>query len=254
MPLLDLLPLAAYQYMIVFARIGAILVLMPVVGESYVPTRSRLAFGLAVAFLMTPVIGPILPVQPASGFGLAALVAGELTIGLFIGICAQIVISALQTAGITIAYQAGLANALIFNPVSAQQSSIIGSFLVSFGVTIVVVSDLHHLFFLAMRDSYVLLPPGDFGRVEDFNRMIVELVSGSFSLGLRLASPFIVVGLIFYLGIGLLSRLMPQIQIFFVAIPIQIIISIGIMLPALSVIGLIFLDYFNDKIGAFVIR
>ena len=145
-----------------------------------------------------------------------------------------------------------LANALVDDPSAAQQGSIAGSFLTLIAVLSIFALDLHHLLLQAVVESYGLFPPGEPLPVGDLSQVITQTVSKSFLLSFQIAAPFVAVGGIFYLGIGLLSRLMPQVQIFFVAMPLQVVIGLVVLFFALPVAIRWFLVHYEEAILPFV--
>ena len=228
----QLVPADLFSLLLVFARIGSAIMLLPGFGEVYVSGRIRLIIGLALAVVITPVVGTGLPGLPAGPLELFVLIGGEILIGLFLGALARLLISALHVAGVIVGYQSSLANAMLFDPSTAQQGSLIGTFLTVLGIFLIFIANLHHVMLLALIDSYTLFTPGAPLPVGDFAEMASRLVAQSFTLALKISAPVVVIGLIFYLGLGLLARLMPQVQVFFIAIPLQT--ALGFFLLALT--------------------
>jgi flagellar biosynthetic protein FliR len=193
-----------------------------------------------------------MPGLPATPLALFVLLFGEITIGVFLGLIGRIMLVALHTTGTVISFQIGMANAFVFDAATSQQASLPSMFLTVLGVLIIFTANLHHLMLRAVVDSYTLFTPGVMPPIEDFSQFISRLVADSFILGIQLAGPFMAVGLIFYLGIGLLARLMPQVQIFFIALPMQIMFGILVVALTLSAALMWFLDSFEmSLIGAF---
>ncbi|HEY4635418.1 MAG TPA: flagellar biosynthetic protein FliR [Rhodospirillales bacterium] len=249
----QLLTLNLFGFFLVFARVGTALAAMPGFGAAYVPTDMRLAIGLAIAFVMTPALIAEMPAMPASVSGIAILIGGEMLIGAFLGTIATILMGALQTAGTLIAYVASLANALIQDPIAEQQSSTVASFLLVMGVVLVFTSDLHHLMLRAVADSYSLVTPGEPFPAADVSQIMARRVADAFALGLRLSAPFVIVGLTFYVGLGFLGRLMPQLQVFFFGLPIQIGIQIWVMAIAVTGMMMAFLQSFGEVYQGFTL-
>ena len=183
---------------------------------------------------------------------LAFMVVSEIAVGLFIGATARLIMSALHVAGNVIAMQMSLAFAQSVDPTQGQQGVLIGNFLSLLAVTLIFVTGLDHLLIAAMRDSYEIFKPGEMIPVGDFSQMAVKMVSGAFQLGVQLAAPFLVFGLVFYLGIGILSRLMPQIQIFFIAMPANIAAGFLLLMFLLGALMTWFLQSFEQSISMFV--
>ncbi len=243
---LNLLPADLFAFFVVFARAGTALMFMPGFGEVYVPARLRLVVALALALLLTPVVASTLPGLPASTLRLAAILFGEITVGAFLGLVGRIISSAVHTTGTVLAFQTGLANALGYDPVAAEQSAVTAMFLSTAGVLVVFLGDLHHLMLRALADSYNVFIPGVMPPMGDFAKVITRLVGDTFVLGVQLASPFIAVGLVFYLGVGVLARLMPQVQIFFIAMPVQIFLGFTVLAATIAAILGWFANRFPD--------
>lgn len=221
--------LAAYAF--VFCRMGAALMFMPGFGDGTVNVRARLMLALAISVALGDAYGA--PDLLTSGFWPAAVVVfGELTIGLFLGLAARLAIAALQSAGTIIAAQISLANALSYDAVSAQQGALPANFLTMTGVVLLFVTDLHHLLLAGVAASYETFPPGAPLPVDGFAEAVATLASEGFAVALALAAPFVLVGLTVSLGMGLLARLMPQVQVFFIVMPLQI--GVGLALFALT--------------------
>lgn len=249
----EILTLNIFGFFLIFARIGSALALMPGFSAGFVPVRMRLVVALGISFVLSPVLIADLPVRPPTFTGVAILIIGEVLIGAFFGTIAQILIGALQTAGTVIAYMSSMANALIQDPIAEQQSSTVAGFLLIAGTVLIFVTDSHHLMIRAIVDSYSLLEPGRALPAGDMANVIGRQVADSFALGLRLASPFVIIGLTYYIGLGLLGRLMPQLQVFFFGLPVQIGIQIWVLAITFSGIMMVFLQNFTDTYQNFIL-
>ncbi|HEY5237862.1 MAG TPA: flagellar biosynthetic protein FliR [Rhizomicrobium sp.] len=240
-------------YALVFARIGAMVMLMPAIGEAAVPPRVRLALALAITFALTPELAGFYPaVIPNDVLNLGVLLIRETIAGLAIGSAARIIISALQIGGNLIATQTGLAYAQTIDPTQNQAGAIVGNFFTLLGTTMIFLTDLHYLAIEAIQGSYRMLPPGADFPTADFAELSVRLVSGTFLLGLELATPFLVFGFVVTASIGLLARLMPQFQVFFVAMPINILAGFLLMMLLLGTLMTVFLNFYAAQFSAFL--
>ncbi len=128
-----------FVFMLVFARVGTAFLLLPGFGAAYVSRRVRLALAVAVAVVLVPTLDKVMPPLPDSPIVLMLLLGGEVVIGAFLGTIASLLAQSLQTAGMIISYQSGLANATMFNPTMAQQTSLIGTLLSTMGVLLIFV-------------------------------------------------------------------------------------------------------------------
>tara|TARA_R110000868_G_scaffold151621_2_gene376130 strand:- start:4589 stop:5350 length:762 start_codon:yes stop_codon:yes gene_type:complete len=249
---IEFLPQTAFVFMLVFARLASMVMLLPAIGENAVPPQVRIILAMLLTAIMTPLVSDSYSAIPVSVAGLAMTVIYEVLIGIFVGMSARLVMSALHVAGNIIAMQTGLAFAQNIDPMQGTQSALIANFLSMTAVTLMFVTGMHHLLIAAMRDSYALFPPGEGFPVGDFLQLAVQMISGAFLLGVQLASPFIVFGLVFYIGIGLLSKLMPQIQIFFIAMPANIGFGLSLFLLILGAMMTWFLQGFEQTMHMFV--
>lgn len=222
-----------YAFMLVFTRVGTAMMIMPGIGDGFVPPRVRLLFALAFSAVLTPVLMPALPEFNEAGPAFMLLMCGEFLMGAFIGGIARIFMTGLDTAGMLISMHMGLANAQIFNPAFATQGSIMGAFLSVTGALILFATNLHHLLLGALMDSYRSFPPGQLNMhiVGDMASAISTAVSQAFTIGFHFAMPFMLVTMMIYIAMGVLARVMPQLQVFILSMPIQI--TVGLMLFAL---------------------
>jgi len=241
----ELLPAEIFSYLLVFARIGTTIAILPGFGESYVSPRIRLLLALAITVMLTPILADKLPPLPSSPIELALLVAGEGMVGLFIGSVARMLLSTLAAGGAILAFSSGLANAMLFNPMLSDQGALPGVFLSVLGLLLIFVTDTHHLMLMALLDGYSIFLPGGILLFGDFADVLAQVLAGSFRMGLQIAAPFLMYGLVFNVGMGLLARLMPQMPIFFVALPVQILLGLCTMLITFPAALLWFLNYYQ---------
>jgi flagellar biosynthetic protein FliR len=230
----DAITATVFAGALVFIRVGAMVMLLPGFGETFVPPRIRLAFAVTAAILLAPTLGADLPGPPEDPGLLAVLIGGEMLVGLVIGAVARLFMTALAVAGQVVGLQTGLAFAQAVDPALGQQGAIAGAFLNLTALTLIFVSGLHHLFLLGVRGSYEAFPPGMPIPAGDAAEWALQAFTRSFALGIQMAAPLLVFGLVFYLALGVLSRLMPQAQIFFIAMPSSILIGFAIFAVTLG--------------------
>ena len=171
------LPALAAAFLLMFARIGTMVMLLPGLGEMSVPARVR----LTVALVLTAVLLP--PHRKAYAVDLSALgpvllmLVQEMLIGAVLGLTARLTISALQVAGSVVAQQLGLGFVTAVDPTQGQQGMLVGNFLTMLGVTLIFATDLHHLVIAALNDSYTLFQPGEMPLVGDVAQHVTRTVA-----------------------------------------------------------------------------
>ncbi len=240
-----------FAFMITFVRVGTALFLMPGIGDTYTPSRVRLYMALGLTLIIAPIVKGHLPEEIPATFVMFSMLMTEFFIGAFIGMFSRILMMALDTAGMMISMQAGLANAQLFNPAFASQGSIFGAFLIMSGMMLLFATDMHHMFIWGIVNSYDTFPLGELPDKGGIAHIISNAVSASFSTGIRMAAPFIVITTVLYIGMGVLARLMPQIQVFMLAIPAQIMIAFLVMALTISAGLMFWLSFYEEGMHFF---
>jgi flagellar biosynthetic protein FliR len=235
----------------IFARIGAVLLMLPGVGESYVPPRIRLSLALVVSLALWPVVAGSLPGLPATLGGMAGWILREVLVGLAIGALLRSFLTVLATAGEVVALQTTLAFAQTANPMQAQPGSTISAFLMLFGTTLIFATNTHHLFIAGLVGSYELLAPVKPLVTGDFASLAVRTIGDAFMLGVQLSAPVLVFAIIFNLASGLVGRVMPAFQVYFAAAPLSIILGLSVFALSLGVMGTVFIDRYRDLARVF---
>ena len=236
---------------LIFARLGALVMLIPGVGETFVPVRIRLSFSLALALVFVPLVGQSMPPLPAAVSGVALAVIREVLIGLMIGSVLRFFLSSLGTAGEIMSIQSTLGFSQTANPTQAAPSTSISTFLGLLGLVLIMTTNLHHLFLSAIVRSYSLFPLGKDLPLKDASMLAIQTVSRSFALGLQLAAPVVAFSLIFNIATGLVGRVMPQFQVYFVTSPLMVLFALSIIALSLGVIGMVWIDHYRDLLAVF---
>ncbi|MBX3535515.1 MAG: flagellar type III secretion system protein FliR [Xanthobacteraceae bacterium] len=244
---ISFLPALAVTFMLMFARLGTMTMLMPGIGERGIPTRIRLVTALMLTLVLLPIYRSNYPTVPMANFApIVGLLIQEVIVGAVLGLTARLTLSALEVAGATIANQMGLGFATAVDPNQGQQGIIVGNLLAMLGVALIFATDLHHLAIGALDQSYSLFRPGEFLPTSDVTQLMLTVVSGAFKIGVQLAAPFLVFGLLFNLGLGLLARLMPQLQVFFLGLPISLMIGFAMLFAFVGAVMLGFLGHLES--------
>lgn len=247
-----LAPAKIFVIFATFARVGAMFMTAPAFGDASMAPIARLGAAFVLSLALAPVVAPYYPPEPATPIGVVGLIGGELLIGVFLGFVAKTFFAALNVAGQIAAMQIGLSAAQAFDPTQQVQGAIIGGFLAVLAATLVFVTDLHHVLIAATVDSYRFLAPGVTPAFGDMAQTMLETLSTAFSLGLRLAAPFVVFGVAFYAGAGVLARLMPQVQVFFILMPGQVLAGLLIFAATAGLLMTTFLGEFEAYYSRFL--
>ena len=252
--LAELVPTEIFGFFLVFVRLGAALMLLPGIGERFIPVRIRLAVAIVLTLAIGPVVVDTLPPLPPQFLEMFLLLLSEMVIGVLIGGMARMAMAGLHVAGTLIAFQTSLGFALFLDPTQGTQGALVATFLNILGLVLIFATDLHLLMIQGLADSYILFVPGALPQATELAQLATQFVSGAFRIGVQIAAPFIVYGLVFYISLGILARLMPQFQVFFIALPLQILVGLTILALVLPAAMMWFLNHFENNIALFLVR
>ena len=246
--LADLLAGELFTALLTFARVGTALMILPVFGEPYVLSRQRLVLGLLLSAALAPALDG-LPPQPAEPARLALLVGGEIAVGVLIGAVTRLAMAALHVAGTIAAMQSGLSAAAFFDPNEATQGTLPGNLFATTALTAMVAADLHHLLLRALAASYDRLPPGVGLPAGDAVQLLTTLGDAAIRTGLELAAPLVVASILANLALGVLGRMVPALQILSLALPLQLLLSLGLMMLCLAGVVAGFGSFLQEALG-----
>lgn len=219
-------------FLVILARMAAMIGALPIFTSSQAAMRLRLGLAAAVSVLLFPVLDIRLSGQQTTALGFGLVIAQETLLGLLMGFTTQLLFFAVQLGGTIVGYQMGFAAANILDPQNQQQIPLLSQFQNVFAILIFLALNVHHLILRVMARSYDILPPGglDFsgGAVTFFARMTGEM----FALGLQLIAPCMVVLMLSMFILGIMSRVFSQLQVFLLSFPINI--SLALIIIGLS--------------------
>ena len=231
-----------FLVLIVFCRIGSAFLFMPGIGESYIPPRVKLlfAFALSLALSIYVPFNAFIPENPSVLFG---LIFFETIVGLWIGVVSRVILISLQYAGLIAGQVSALANAFAPNVGAFEGATVLSTFLMLGGVMVVFAADLHHFIIRSFIMSYDVFPLGVL-HDGDMALQLAKAVSVSAYLGFSMSAPFLVMGIVVNVGLGLANRMMPTLPVFFVATSILITLGIYIMTKVVPNVINLFIETF----------
>lgn len=241
-----------FAFLFIFARLGAAFMVLPGFAEMYVNVRARLMLALMFSLALVPLLGPYVPEMPASPASLTVLLIGETIVGVFFGMLSRFMISVMHVAGSVISYQSSLAIATLFDAGVGGQTTTISNFLGLSAIVFIFAMDLHHVMLNGIVQSYQLFVPGEFPVIGDMANMLGQVATDMFRIAIQIAAPHMAFAMLFYLGSGVLARLMPQMQVFFVIMPMHIMVSFFILLAVLPTIMFVLDDYMRETLTGFL--
>ncbi len=219
--LLANLPSLAFAFSLVLCRTSVVVMLLPGLGEAEPPAMVRAGLALALSLLLLPGVAAAVHDAPAPGLG-AAMVAAELLTGAVLGWLARLPALALSMAGAMVSYMLGLSSVVQPDPALGGQSAALARLFGLVAPVLILSTGLYALPLSALAGSYAIMPPGGGLPAGGIADLIVQAIGASFGLALRLAAPFLLAGIVWQFALGLLARLVPQLQVYTAAAPGQI--------------------------------
>jgi len=233
-------------FLLVMVRFSGLMVSAPMLGSSNLPVAAKVGLSFFGALLITPTL-PMLEVGlPDEPISFALLAIGELIIGLLVGFVVGLIFAAVQVGGQIMDLQTGFGMMNVFNPALESQFPIFGFFLFILAVLYMVVTNLHHLMIVGFVHTFEVIPIGGFMARPELLWEITRWGDAMFLDGLIIAAPVAAAMMLAYVTMGLIGRVIPQIQLFVVGFPLTI--ATGLIVTALSIgIYLRILDGMFDR-------
>jgi flagellar biosynthetic protein FliR len=225
---IDNLPLQASAFLILFARVGAVLMLLPLFSEEAVPGRIRLLVSFAMSLGLWGMLGPTVLPAASDGDALAGVLVTEMAIGLALGMIVRLMFQAAVMAASIASMQIGLSSALMFDPSLGGQMPVLAKLVVLTATLVCLAFGLHHLWIGAIIRSYDLFPVGLVPSAGDFAALAVVTLGKAMGLAVSMAAPLLVYGIVFNVALGFSARLAPTIQVFFIAQPLNLLLGISL--------------------------
>ena len=219
--------------LLTFARIGTICMLMPGLGESYVTPQIRLGLAFALSLMVSVTVRSVMPPLDSFADVLFAM-SGEIVAGLVFGGAMRLFLAAPQIAGQLTSQLTALSNIFASGAPLMEASSILGAWFVVGAILFIFVSGLHYLMIDAMAISYYVIPLGGFPNMGDAAAALVKVFAGAFALGIQMATPFILLSVVFNLGVGLINRMLASLPLYFVAMPVSILGGLYVLAYAIG--------------------
>jgi len=238
-------------FMLVLTRISAFFLALPVFGWRSIPPRIKVAMTVLLAIFFSMMAAPTVNPAAVGLPRLLLLLGNESVYGFALALIASLVFSAVKLGGRIIERQMGFAMAQILDPLTGERVQPLGSLLEMIFVVLFLSADGHHLLLMTLSRSYEAFPPGQIPQVSALAEGVVKAGSVMFLAGLRLAAPLLAVFLLLMVVLAVLARVVPEMNIFFVSLPLRAglgLLMTGIFLPLISR----FVSEFSDWMGKLV--
>ena len=216
----------------IFSRVAAILLFAPILGSAQVPARLKAGLALVFSVMIFPMIQTEALPAPRGLFDLAIHISTDAIIGLAIAFAVRLIFTGVQLAGTMVDFQMGFGVVNVIDPQTQAQVSITAQFHNILAVLIFLASDAHHIIIGAIVQSFDLINPAtvDFSNVTP--EIILRYFSTMFVIAIKIAAPIMAILFFLSVGLGLVARTVPQMNVFIVGFPLQI--GVGLLMVALA--------------------
>lgn len=223
-----------FSFFLIFTRFAAIMTFIPALGDVKIPMKTKLLLSVFISFTAMNIVSDDMPKPTSSNSLTAYYLTSEMLIGSMFGLTAKIIFTSLLVVGNLVSMQSGLSAATIFDPNQKDQIMIFSSFIVSMTVVMIFISDAHHIFIAGFIETYKVFKPGLMPSIADMADNMSQVITESFLLAFKISSPFLIIGVAILFASGILSRLMPSLQVLFVITPGQILVMFGVLYLVLN--------------------
>ncbi len=207
--------------LLVFVRMSSIFVITPVFGRREMPPYMKIGLAFFCSYILVPLIGDI-QLEYSSILGFAVIAGKEFLVGIIIGFVSFLVLSALYIAGQIIDMQIGFGMVNVLDPTMNTQVPVTGNFIYIMTILFFMAIDGHHILLSALFKSYSVLPINGFAFTETMVNNINTIFSDVFMIGFKISIPVLAAILLSEVALGILSRTVPQMNVFVVGMPLKI--------------------------------
>ncbi len=221
------------RFLFVFFRVGALVLFVPILGSRQVPSSMKIGFILFLSIVIFPLVeGRPLP-EPRGIFDLAIFLISDVTIGLGIAYITRLIFTAVQIAGTVVDFQMGFGVVNVIDPQTDTQVSVTAQFHNIIAVLIFLAVDAHHFIIQAIVESFLIINPAEISFADITPGYMLHLFSGTFTTAVKIAAPIMAILFFLSVGLGLVARTVPQMNVFIVGFPLQI--GVGLLMVGLSI-------------------
>ena len=232
MGIFDLSPIEYQKFLFVLLRVGALIMFFPIVGSPQVPGRIKVGLIIFVSIAVFPVVRATPMHDPKGLFELVVSLFSEITIGLAVAYSARLMFTAVQIAGTVVDFQMGFGVVNVIDPQTETQVSITAQFQNILAILFFLALDAHHIIIGAIVESFFLINPFQINFSTFTPEIILLLFKATFVTAVKIAAPIMAILFFISVGLGLVARTVPQMNVFIVGFPLQI--GVGLFMVGLS--------------------
>lgn len=220
------------RFLFVFFRVGALILFVPILGSRQIPATLKVGLILFISIVVFPLVQDRPLPNPRGTIELATFLIADVTIGLGIAFIARLIFAAVQVAGTVVDFQMGFGVVNVIDPQTETQVSVTAQFHNILAVLVFLVADVHHYIIQAIVDSFFIINPAEINFAGITPEYLLHLFTGTFTTAVKIAAPIMAILFFLSVGLGLVARTVPQMNVFIVGFPLQI--GVGLLMVGLS--------------------
>jgi flagellar biosynthetic protein FliR len=227
-------------FVLLLVRTTSLIVTAPILGHQAVPFQIKVGLGLFLAFVLFPLQSSLVGTIDLKLLGIVLIALQEIIVGITIGFGIGLVFAGVRYAGELIGYDMGFSIAASFDPETNASVPVIGEVLYTFTALIFILLNGHHFVLEALTLSYGAVPIGQWSMSSAAADKFIGMVGLMFAVAVKFAAPAIVALFLTNIALAVLTRMMPQMNIFGVAFPLKIGVGIVVLSASFPVLVLVF--------------
>ena len=221
------------RFLFVLFRVGAMIIFVPILGSRQIPAVLKIGLILFLSIAIFPLVQDRPIPEPKGLFDLSKFLMIDLTIGLGIAYISRLIFAAVQVAGTVVDFQMGFGVVNVIDPQTDTQVSVTAQLQNILAVFIFLAIDAHHYIFQAIVDSFFVINPFEINFASVTPEYVLHLFSATFTTAVKISAPVMAILFFLSVGLGLVARTVPQMNVFIVGFPLQI--GVGLLMVGLSI-------------------
>ena len=221
------------RFLLVFFRVGAMIIFVPILGSRQIPSIMKIGLMLFISMIIFPLVQDRPMPEPKGLFELSKFLMADVTIGLGIAYISRLIFTAVQVAGTVVDFQMGFGVVNVIDPQTETQVSVTAQFQNILAILIFLAIDAHHYIIQAIVESFFVINPFDINFASITPEYVLHLFTATFTIAVKIAAPIMAILFFLSVGLGLVARTVPQMNVFIVGFPLQI--GIGLLMVGLSI-------------------
>jgi flagellar biosynthesis protein FliR len=243
---LDINVLTFQYFILVFARLVSMVGFSPIIGSGSVPVQAKVGFSFLLSLIVFPIVSRDFPAMPEHIIMFWVLIFREVLVGMLIGVIGNLMFSAVQISGQIFGMQLGFGIVNVIDPLSDTQIALLGQFEFIVAILLFLAMNGHHALIKIIANSYTVVPLGSFSFTESLGMQVAGWLSKCFEIALKIGLPVIMILLMVSVGLGIIARTVPQMNVFMVGLPLKIFVGLWMMMITMGLMAYLLRGYFDQ--------